>query len=78
MKIEHVYSSTIRTEAADLLACLASQPKRWRWETMTIPGGWSRGARNLARRKVAPLAPAQPRRWRDMYAEAEARLRSRP
>lgn len=71
----------IRAEAADLLACLATEAATtgvWRFDTRSLPGRWRHAARQLAckaYRKVAwdgdrPLmGPAE------LYAEAEARLR---
>lgn len=63
-------------EAANLLACLASQPEPWEWfgRPMTLPGRWSLAAASLAaatlnERDYIVLD------WRETYAEAEAHLR---
>lgn len=68
----------IRAEAADLLACLASQPRQWLYETATLPGEWSVEARSYARLKLPddlrPVAQSGDE-FREFYAEAEARLR---
>lgn len=68
----------VRAEAIDLLACLASQPSFWRWSSSDLPGAWSGSARRRASAEVALLGGELVRDldWRELYAEAEARLRS--
>lgn len=73
----------IRREAADLLACLASQPDGW-WPPWTIEGltgRWSPAARCIAQQSSYRVHLSERRAfradldWRERYAEAEARLR---
>lgn len=77
--------ASVRAEAADLLACLASQPRlpddieiaAWRYTTYDLPGRWSQDARSLATSTVEPVIGGHGY-WREMYAEAEAQLRGAP
>lgn len=66
----------VRAEAIELLACLASQEQapdgRNADTTASLPGGWSRRARREAAEAFV-LTPDS--YWREVYAEAEARLR---
>lgn len=65
------------TEAADLLACCASQPCGWNWGTGEIPGDWSLAARVTAGRAWSESGSwRESTNWRERYAEAEARLRN--
>lgn len=69
----------LRREAADLLACLASQrPSRvigvaGEFDPFSLPGNWSRRARAIA--EDASFWRDTQLSWREVYAEAEARLR---
>lgn len=69
----------IRAEAADLLACLASQPEKWNWfcRPMTLPGRWSQNAIALSGSMLDDIGVSDnpDLDWRENYAEAEARLR---
>lgn len=65
----------IRAEAADLLACLASQPGEGIcMVTSNAPGQWRRSARMLAARTWRSACDGA-NNWRENYAEAEALLR---
>lgn len=68
-------SDPVCAEAIELLACLASQPGTWRYETATVPGDWTIEARNYARLKLPDDMRPPGLEWREFYAEAEARLR---
>lgn len=62
-------------EAADLLACLASQP-RWSHFIDDAPGGWSAAARQLATAaRDQAISEDDTMGWDEDYAEAEAILR---
>lgn len=73
---------TVRAEAADLLACLASQAEDvlFAFLTHNAPGRWRASARKLAHLTWASVDNEEDiGPWLDMrehYAEAEARLRS--
>lgn len=66
-----------RTQAAELLSMLATQPDSWPWLTTDAPGNWSPDARRMANDVLSEIidAKANPA-WRAVYAEASARLRS--
>ena len=63
----------LRNEAADLLACCASQSVA-EFSTAWIPGRWSRRARFLAAQTIYDVDWSS-HSWREAYAEGEARLR---
>ena len=60
----------VLSEAADLLACCASQPESWPWYIDEL--GASEEAVEIAAKAWAYTNGAH---WREYYAEAEARLR---
>lgn len=65
-----------RKQAADLLACLASQPETWPWFIDDAPGRWSPWARRMAKSAWDEVCEAYPNLiWREIYAESEAQLR---
>lgn len=66
----------VRAEAIELLACIASQRDLDWFTTYATPGKWSRAARRRATAAWDSLDDAgRWLDWREMYAEAEARLR---
>ena len=68
-------SAMVRSEAADLLSCLANQPG-YIWGANALPGDWSDEARRMAWRTFDEVVDNLPGlKWRERYAEAEARLR---
>lgn len=68
-------SVRLRREAADLLACLASDIDECVFGTHSLPGAWSANARGLALEVASDVPYCGVLDWREMWAEAEAKLR---
>lgn len=67
-----------RERVAEMLSMLACQPDGWPWVVEYIPGFSSR-RREIADKAVAAAADGDcywAPRWREVYAEAEAMIRT--
>lgn len=74
-------SKRVMREAADLLACCASQPDDWRMTTGSEDptyGTWNNAAVNIASSIWEEISDSDnDLGWREDYAEAEAVIRKR-